>query len=67
MGNNNLTFLDALTVFSVLLQVAGAENDSKQASNDELLSELQKQDKEYLERILENQNLILEKLAKLAD
>lgn len=65
MGNNNLTFLDALTIFSVLLQVAGAESDSKQASNDELLSELQKQDSQYLERILENQKLILEKLAKL--
>lgn len=65
MNNNTLTFLDALTIFSVLLQVAGAESDSKQVSNDELLSELQKQDKQYLERILENQKLILEKLAKL--
>lgn len=65
MGNNSLTFLDALTIFSVLLQVAGAESDNKQASNDELLSELQKQDKQYLEKILENQKLILEKLAKL--
>lgn len=63
--NENLSFLDVLTIFSVLLQISGVQNDMKQASNDELFHELQHQDKAYLEKILQNQELILEKLAAL--
>lgn len=65
-GNgNNLDFLDVLTILSVLLQIMGYKNDISQSSNDDLMRELQKQDKEYLDKIIENQNKILEKLAKL--
>ena len=65
-GNgNNLDFLDVLTILSVLLQIMGYKNDISQSSNDDLMRELQKQDKAYLEKIIENQNKILEKLAKL--
>lgn len=53
------SFLDILTIFSVILQVAGYQNDIKQFSNDDLMSELHKQNKEYLERIIQNQNKIL--------
>lgn len=63
--NENISFLDVLTIFSVLLQVSGVQNDMKQASNDELLHELQHQDNAYLEKILHNQELILERLASL--
>lgn len=63
--NESLTILDVLTVFSVLLQISGVQSDMKQASNDEILHELQHQDKSYLEKILHNQELILEKLAAL--
>lgn len=62
---NNLSFLDMLTIFSVILQILGYQNDMSQSSNDDLMRKLQKQDKEYLEKIIENQNEILEKLAKL--
>ena len=65
-GNgNNLDFLDMLTVLSVMLQIMGYQNDMSQSSNDDLMRELQRQDKAYLEKIIENQNKILEKLADL--
>ena len=65
-GNgNNLDFLDMLTILSVALQIMGYQNDMSQSSNDDLMRELQRQDNAYLEKIIENQNKILEKLADL--
>lgn len=63
-GNNN-GFLDILTIFSLGLQMAVYEQTQRQATTDDLMRELQKQDREYFEKILENQNRILEKLANL--
>ena len=65
MSGNNLDFLDMLTILSVMLQIMGYQNDMSQSSNDDLMKELQRQDKAYLEKIIENQNKILEKLANL--
>ena len=56
---NGLSYLDALNVFSVILQMIGYQNDQMQTSNDDLLRELQKQDMEYLDKIIQNQNEIL--------
>ena len=64
-NGNNLDFLDVLTILSVMLQIMGYQNDMSRSSNDDLMRELQRQDKAYLEKIIENQNKILEKLAKL--
>ena len=64
-NGNNLDFLDVLTILSVMLQIMGYQNDMSQSSNDDLMRELQRQDKAYLEKIIENQNKILEKLADL--
>ena len=64
-NGNNLNFLDVLTILSVVLQIMGYRNDMSQSSNDDLMRELQRQDKAYLEKIIENQNKILEKLADL--
>ena len=64
-NGNNLNFLDVLTILSVMLQIMGYQNDMSQSSNDDLMKELQRQDKAYLEKIIENQNKILEKLADL--
>ena len=64
-NGNNLDFLDVLTILSVVLQIMGYRNDMSQSSNDDLMRELQRQDKAYLEKIIENQNKILEKLADL--
>ena len=65
MSGNNLDFLDVLTILSVVLQIMGYQNDMSQSSNDDLMRELQRQDKAYLEKIVENENKILEKLADL--
>lgn len=64
-NENGLEFLDVLAIFSVMLQVVGYKNDISQSSNDDLMHELQEQDKRYLDKIIENQNKILEKLADL--
>ena len=64
-NGNNLDFLDVLTIFSVALQIMGYQNDMSQSSNDDLMMELQRQDKAYLEKIIDNENKILEKLADL--
>lgn len=64
-SGNNLDFLDMLTILSVALQIMGYQNDMSQSSNDDLMRELQRQDKAYLEKIIENENKILEKLADL--
>ena len=58
-NDNGLEFLDVLAIFSVMLQVVGYKNDISQSSNDDLMRELQKQDKRYLDKIIENQNKIL--------
>lgn len=65
MNGNNLDFLDMLTILSVMLQIMGYRNDMSQSSNDDLMRELQRQDKACLEKIIDNQNKILEKLADL--
>ena len=64
-NGNNLDFLDVLTILSVMLQIMGYQNDMSQSSNDDLMRELQRQDKAYLDKIIENENKILEKLADL--
>ena len=64
-GENNLSFLDFLTIFSVGLQVSGYEQNLKRASTDDLMRELQKQDREYLEKIIENQKEIMKILSDL--
>lgn len=65
MQQNNIGFLDLLTIFSLGLQMAVYEQTQRQATTDDLMRELQKQDREYFEKIIENQNLILQKLADL--
>lgn len=65
MNGNNNSFLDMIAILSVVLQISNYQNDLKSFSNDDLMNELLRQDREYFERIIDNQNLILEKLAKL--
>ena len=48
-----------------MFQIIGYQNDMSQSSNDDLMRELQRQNKTYLDKILETQKEILEKLAKL--
>ncbi len=68
MNSNNLngiSLFDALTLFSVMLQLMGLQNDLAQTTTDDLMEELQRQDRAYLDKIIENQKEILKKLADL--
>lgn len=67
MQSNNNGFLDILTIFSLGLQMAVYEQSQRQATTDDLMKELQKQDREYFEKILENQNRILSILSQFDD
>ena len=58
-------FLDMLAVVSFATQLANYRELKSQASTDDIFSELQRQDNEYLARILENQEKILNKLSEL--
>ena len=64
-NGNGFEFLDLLTILSLVLQIMGYQNDISQSSNDDLMRELQRQNKAYLDEILKTQKEILEKLAKL--
>lgn len=70
-NSKQLSWLDLLNVLSMILQVESYEQNLKQTSNDDLLNELQKQDQEYLGKILDNQNKIINLLndivSKLTD
>ena len=62
---NNQDFFNRLTVSDFILQLITMYWVMQDATNNDLMQELQKQDKEYFETIIENQQKILEKLAKL--
>lgn len=62
MQNTNDIFMDLLTVYSVMLQLQNLESEKQSVKNEDLLSELQKQDKEYLERINNKLDVLLAKL-----
>lgn len=63
--NNQWSFIDMLTMFDTFLQVADFQMSIQQSSNDDIMKELQHQNKEYLEKIIANQEKILKKLADL--
>ncbi|MBO7695460.1 MAG: hypothetical protein J6T10_22775 [Methanobrevibacter sp.] len=63
MNNNNL--MDMLSILSIILQLQVYEEQKTQTGNDDIMQELQKQNKAYLNKIIENQNIIMEQLNKL--
>lgn len=65
-GYNDFSILDILTIFSVGLQVMTLEQTTKQTSTDDIMRELQKQDRDYMEKIIEQNNEILRKLADIS-
>ena len=54
-----------LTMFDTFLQMADFDMNIRQSSNDDIMQELGRQNEKYLERILENQEEILKKLAEI--
>ncbi|MCI8378560.1 MAG: hypothetical protein HFH72_08580 [Lachnospiraceae bacterium] len=64
-GNRQWSFIDMLTMFDTFLQVADFQMNVQQSSNDDIMRALEHQNKEYLEKIIANQEEILKKLADL--
>lgn len=66
MSNNNggIEFLDVLAIVGFALQIANYQENQQQSNNDDIMSELHKQNKAYLEKMLDNQNKILKILEK---
>ena len=64
---NNPNFYNQLTLLDTFLQIMTMVMVSEDATNNDLMSELQKQDREYLNKIIENQNQILSMLSELKD
>ena len=64
-NNRGLEFLDVLSIVSFAIQIANLRELKSQASTDDIFTELQRQDNEYLSQILKNQELILGKLSEL--
>lgn len=65
--NGNPNFYNQLTLLDTFLQIMTMVMVSEDATNNDLMSELQKQEREYLEKIIENQNQILSMLSELKD
>ena len=61
----NFGGLDGLNFYANILQIASYEELLNQANNNDILRKLEDQDKEYLEKILQNQALILDRLERL--
>ena len=59
MNNQNR---DITNILSLLLQIISLDIIKKDFNNTDLMSELQKQDKEYLEKIIEQNNQIIKLL-----
>lgn len=57
--------MDILSILSVVLQLKVMKEQEYQSDNDDIMEELQRQNKRYLEKILRNQNTIIEKLNRL--
>ena len=60
--DRNLSTLDMLNLFGVFLQVLNYHSDLSQASNADIMKELQQQDEKYLKEIIENQKKIMRML-----
>lgn len=64
-NNNQCSFFEMLTLFDTFLQIADFQMNIQQSSNDDIMQELQHQNKDYLEKIIANQEEILKKLAEI--
>lgn len=63
--NSQCSFFEMLTLFDTFLQMADFQMNIQQSSNDDIMHELNKQNTDYLEKIISNQEEILKKLAEL--
>lgn len=62
--NKQLDMLDMLNVLGIFLQMMNYQSDLAQASNSDIMKELQTQDEKYFKQIIENQKKIISMLEK---
>lgn len=67
MFDCNDSLMDLLSVLSIILQLQIMEEQKYQSDNDDIMEGLRRQDKLYLEKIIKNQNVIIQKLNKLTE
>lgn len=60
--DRSLSTLDMLNLFGVFLQALNYQSDLSQASNSDIMKELQIQDEKYFREIIENQKKIMRML-----
>lgn len=60
--DRSLSALDMLNLFGVFLQALNYQSDLSQASNSDIMKELQIQDEKYFREIIENQKKIMRML-----
>ena len=59
MGNNNQNFWNSLNLYATFLQIMDLALLQSVASNNELMRELQRQDREYLDKIVKQNEEII--------
>jgi hypothetical protein len=59
--------MDLLSILSIILQLEVMEEQKNQSDNNDIMEELQRQDKAYLNKIIHNQKIIIEKLNNLTE
>ena len=59
MENNNQNFWNSLNLYATFLQIMGLALLQSDASNNELMRELQRQDREYLDKIVKQNEEII--------
>lgn len=64
ISGQQLSALDMINLFGVLLQAMNYQSDLSQESNADIAKHLQEQDSKYLEQILKNQSTIIGMLEK---
>ena len=62
---NNQDYYNRLTLFDTIMQVLTLAMVQADTTNNDLMAELHKQDREYLDKIIENQNKILSILSEI--
>lgn len=60
--DRNLSTLDMLNLFGIFLQAMNYQSDLSQASNADIMAELQIQEEKYFKEIIENQKKIIRML-----
>lgn len=64
LSNNEVDALDMLNIFGIFLQIMNYQSDLSQASNSDIMKELQVQNEKYLKRIIKNQEKIMNMLSE---